>query len=162
MSVTVTYKSELTVIEALSAGVAAASDKSVTHSVFNTTATKTAVSTPPVTQVAAFDQALVGGAATIDLTNLSGTNLAAVVGTGLRIQFLKLKAATANANPITISKGASNGYNGFGANFNLELAPGGEALLFANDAGGDVAAGNKTLDLAGTGTQVMECEFVLG
>jgi hypothetical protein len=40
--------------------------------------------------------------------------------------------------------------------------PGGEATFFLNDAGGDIGGSNKTLDLVGTGSQVLQVEAVLG
>lgn len=162
MGLSVTYRSDLTVVETLTENAAALSDPNVTHSEYNARLTAGGTSTPPVTKVASFEQALTVGAATIDLTALVGTNGAEVDGTGLRVQFLKLRAKSTNANPITISQGAVNGYDGFGTDFSLTLQPGAEVLLRTLDAGGDIGGANKDLDLAGTGSQVLECEFVLG
>jgi hypothetical protein len=164
MSVSVAYQAKVAVTETLEANVPATptGSRSVVHSAWDSTKTLKNDSTPPATKVAAFEQALTGGAATIDLTALSGTNGAAVVGTGLRVQVLRVRAPATNGNPITIAKGASNGYDGLGASFSHTLVPGGEATFFLNDAGGDIGAGNKTLDLVGTGSQVLQVEAVLG
>ncbi len=163
MSVSVSYVSNLTVAEALETNVADLSDKSIVHSGFNTALTASAASTPPATKVAAGVVNVTSGAGSIDLTSLPlGAQGAAVDFTGLRVQFLKLKAPATNANPITISKAVSNGYDGFGAAFSLTLYPGGEQLIRTNDAGNDVGGANKALTLAGTAAQGIDIEVVAG
>jgi len=164
MSVIVTYQAKVSVAETLEANVPAtpSASRSVVHSAWDSTKTLKNDSTPPATKVAAFEQALTAGVATIDLTSLLGTNGAEVDGTGLRVQVLRLRAPATNGNPIVISVGASNGYDGFGEDFSLALAPGAEALLFSKDAGSDISGSHKTLDLAGTEVQVLQVEVVLG
>jgi len=164
MSVTVTYLAKVTAVETLETNVpaAAAANRKVTHSLFDTSKTLDGSSTPPATLVAAFEKALAAGVATIDLRALVGTNNVPVDGNGLRVQVLRIRAKSTNANPITIAKGASNGYDGFGAGFSLTLAPGAEQQLFTNDGGGDISGTNKTLDLTGTLTQALEVEIILG
>jgi len=162
MSVSLAYKAEVGVTEVLSTNVPAGTDKTVTHTGYNTTKTLNGTSSPPATKVAAFEQALTGGAATIDLSALVGTNGATVVGTGLRVQAVKFRGKSDNANPITVAKGASNGYDGFGASFSITLDPGAEVTILPDDAGSDIGSGNKNLDVSGTGTQVLECIIVLG
>ena len=162
MSITVTYTSSATVKEVLetNAGSATAAHRTVTHDQFNTSKTLSAGSTPPVTRVAAFTQALTDGAATIDLAALVGTNGVAVDGTGLKVQVLKVKNLGANA--LTIVPGASNGYNLAGAASKIILGANDEALLLFNDTQPDVASGARTLDLTGTGVQTSQWEIVLG
>lgn len=167
MSVALTYRSQVTVAETLTDadGVslsASETNRVVTHDQFNTTASLTSATTPPVTTVAAFRQALTDGAATIDLTALPGTNGASVSGTGLKVQAIKFKALSTNANVITITEGASNGYALAGASWSVALLAGQEFTLYGNDATPDVAAGDKTIDLAGTGTQSVDVIVVLG
>jgi len=162
MSVSVTYGSTLSVVETLTGNAVAASDKNVSHTLYNSTVSLTAATTPPATLVACFEKALAAGVATIDLTALSGTNGIVVDGTGLRVQMMKIRNKSTNANPITISFGAATPYDGFGAAFNLTLVPGAEALLRTIDAGSNIGAGCKHLDLAGTLAQVLEVEIVLG
>jgi hypothetical protein len=164
MSVNVAYQAKVAVTETLESNVPATptGSRSVVHSAWDSAKTLKSDSTPPATKVAAFEQALTGGAATIDLAALAGTNGATVAGSGLRVQVLRVKAPATNGNPITIAKGASNGYDGLGASFSHTLVPGGEATFFLNDAGGDVGGSNKNLDLAGTGVQVLQVEIVLG
>ena len=163
MSVSVSYVSQLTVTEALETNVGDLSDKSITHSGYNSAASSNAASVPPASKVAAGQVNMIAGAGSIDLTALAlGAQGTVVDMTGMRVQFIKVKALAGNANPITISKSVANGYDGFGASFSLSLAPGGEMLLRGNDGGNDVAAGNKGLTLAGTGTQGIALEVVAG
>ena len=113
MSVELTYAATVTVVETLEDNVPAATgaNRKVRHDQFNGAAGLTASTTPPVTKVAAFEKALSAGAATIDLTNLTGTNGATVDGTGLKVQVLKIKNKATNANPITIKTGLTDGYD---------------------------------------------------
>ena len=117
-----------------------------------------------LTQAAHFMKALSGGVGTIDMEALPNVNGGAVVvGTGLRVKWAYFANPSTNANPITISFGAANPYVGFGAAFNITLAPGAKfGPIFTNDAGSDISGTCSDLDLAGTGVQALECEFVLG
>ena len=163
MSVTVTFTSYLKAVETLVTNVpaASASGNTITHDQFGTLKTLNASSTPPVSKMAAFQQALTAGAATIDLTSLTGTNGASVDGTGLRVQAIKFRNPAAN-DPMTIVEGAANSYDGVGADFSLVLAGGAEALLFLNDAGTDISGTNKTLDISGTAVEELDVEIIMG
>jgi len=163
MSVNVNYQSKITAVETLEANIdSLGTDKQVTHNQFDTTKTLTSSTTPPVTKIAAFPQALTAGAATIDLTSLLGVNGAAVSGLGLKVQILKIKNKVGSANPISIAPGAANGYDIFGADFKVTLQPGQEATFYSNDATPDIGAEDKTLDLAGTDEQECEITIVMG
>ena len=159
---TLQYVTGLTVTEILAANVASLGDKTVQHTAFNKTARLDSTTTPPVSLVAAFQQALDGGAATIDLAALVGTNGATVDATGKKVQAVKFANPSTNDNAITVAVGAANGYDLSGAAFSITLQPGQEFVYFGNDATPDVAAGDKTLDLAGTLAQVLNCIIVLG
>ena len=165
MSVTLSYTSNLTATEVLESNVPAVANtanKEVKHTGFNKAVTLNASSTPPATKVAAFEQALTAGAASIDLTSLTGTNGVTIDGTGLKVQAIKLINKAANSAAMTISIGASNGYDGWGANFEVDVAPGAEVVLFTNDAGSDIGATNKTLDIAGSGTETAQIIIIMG
>lgn len=163
MSVEVTFKTTITNVETLENNVpAAAADKAVTHSGFNTSKTLNSASTPPATKGNAFELALSGGAATLDLTAIPATGGGTYSGSGLKVQLLRIRNKAANANSISIAVGASNGYELAGSDFKVTLAPGQEFTFYGNDATPDVAAGDKELDLAGTGTQAVEIDIVLG
>lgn len=160
MSTIAKLTSRLTVTEMLSGNRPFAADAkaAVIHDLLD----QVDVTVTPVTKVAGFQKALAAGVATIDLTALVGTNGQAVDGTGLRVEALKVRNPLANANPITIKIGASNGYDGFGTTFALTLAPGATALLKPLDAGSDIGATKKTLDLTGTLVQALDVLVVLG
>jgi hypothetical protein len=162
MSVTTTYASTVTTVETLETNVPAASagDKTVTHNGFNSSAALNAGSTPPATKCAYFTQALTAGAATIDLTALTGTNGATVNGTGLKLQVLKIK--NLGANTLTITTGASNGYAVAGADFSVALAQNQEFTFYGNDATPEIASDAKTIDLAGTSAQTSQVTIVMG
>lgn len=164
MAVTVTYAATVNTVETLSTNVPAIStaNNTITHSGYSTTATLTASTTPPVTQCAYFLKALTVGAATIDLTALTGTNGATINGTGLKVQVAKFKNPATNANNITVKFGAANPYNLLGASWTLILAPGQEITVYGNDATPDIAAGAKDIDLSGTGSQELQCSIIMG
>ena len=165
MSVTLSYTSNLTATEILESNVPAVSitaNKEVKHTGFNKVVTLNSSSTPPTTKVAAFEQALAAGAATIDLTALTGTNGVSVDGTGLKVQAIKLVNKAANSTAMTLSKGLTNGYDAWGANFEVDVAPGAEIVMFTNDAGSDIGAANKTLDIAGSGIETAQIIIIMG
>ena len=164
MSVTVTYVSTLTAAEVLTTNVPDAAAPTVTHNGFNSSATLNAASTPSVSKMASFQKALSGGAATIDLTALVGTNGAAVDFTGLKAAAVKFQNPATNANAITVKAGASNAYLLHGASWSIILQPGEEYLWKAGvvNAAPTVGASLKNIDLAGTGTQALNCELIAG
>lgn len=109
--------------------------------------------TPNVTEGDFVQQLMTAGAATIDLAALASTQSRAFSLSGLKVRMFKVTALAGNLNPVTLSKGATNGYTGFGSAFSVTLQPG-QSWTF-EDAGNGVAVSGtvKTLDLAGTGTQ---------
>ena len=142
MSVRLTYGSGVTVEETLETGVPAQSGGSaIKHNGYNTDHVLNASSTPPATKSVAIEQALTAGAATVDLVALTGTNGATVNGTGLRVQCLKFRNKSTNGAVMSIAEGSVNGYDGFGAGFDIELAVGAEVTVYTNDAGGDILEG---------------------
>src|SRR3954469_7660829 len=106
MSVSATYKSNLTIRETLTAE--AAGTPTITHSGFDSSKSLSASTTPSVTKMIARTLSLSTGALTIDLTSLTGTASSSVTLSGLKIQMMKIKNTATHA--ITIAKGASNGY----------------------------------------------------
>lgn len=108
-----------------------------------------------VTVTAQGQIAMTAGAATLNLAAAPGTaGPTAVDATGLKLRTLLIRSKSDNANPITIAKGASNGFTGLGANFFVRLDPG-KAAAFEGDATA-VASGVRTFDISGTGAQVLE------
>ena len=164
MAVDLTLTAAITAVETLpgNAPYASASNKRVTHTLKNVSSVLGASTTPPVTKYAGFLQALSTGTATIDLTSLTGTNGAAVTGLGLKLQAAKFTATSTNTGTITLVEGASNGYEMLGNAFSIILQPGQWFMFYGNDAAPDVAAGAKTIDLSGTGSESVDCELVFG
>jgi hypothetical protein len=120
-------------------------------------------SSPAASEHAEFQKAMVSGAGTIDLTAMPGKTVNETInGTGLKVQMAKFRALATNANPITIVKGASNGYALLGASMNVTLLPGQSQTLNLDGAAPTIGSGAKTLDISGTGTQVLEVELVMG
>ncbi len=161
MSVTVAYVSQITVQETL-VNAPAIPSPVVSHTLYNTSADLTASTTVPVTQVANFSQALSTGAATINLRTLSGTNNEAIDGNGLKVQLAKFGNPSTNANAITVTFGASNGYLLGGAAWKFILQPGMEITVYGCDATPDIDDSHKTIDLAGTGSQALRVSLILG
>lgn len=121
-------------------------------------------SDPPGKYYSAQTLALVAGAATIDLTNLPGLQ-AAIDATGLKLNFLRIRGEADGSNAkLTISEGAANPYELFGAANPIEYpAACTKPFTFEFDEGlADVAAGAKNIDLAGTGTDSFFIEMILG
>lgn len=162
MSVSVTYAATCTVAETLAnnTGSAPASTRVVTHTDYNETASLTAATTPPVTTVAAFLLTLTAGAATIDLRALTGTNGASTDGNGLKVQILRFK--NLGANIMTLTPGASNGIDLLGSASSLAVPAGGHFMMYFNDASPDISSTDKTIDVAGTGSQTAEVTIVMG
>lgn len=157
MAVSVNYAFLATVTETLEAGVAGVNSPQLKFEAYNESATLNALSTPPATKQAQFLLTLSGGAATINLAALTGAN-GTVDGTGLRVQLIRVKNLGANA--MTFSEGASNGIALACGTFIVPA--GGIVQMLLNDASPDIASGDRTIDVAGTGTQTAEVTIIMG
>jgi hypothetical protein len=163
-TISAAYSALLTVTQTMT-GEFIGSDETFTVDGLNATATLNASSTPPATKQASGTQAMTAGAATLDLTALPGDTADETKDmTGLKLQLAILKAPSTNANPITISQGASNAYglDAAGGTWSLTLDPGQFVLLYLDDNAEDVAAGAKEIDLAGTAAQELDYLLVFG
>ena len=162
MAVKLNYQAVATVMETLESNVAgaAAGNRVVTLNQYNSSAQLDANTTPPVTKTAVFLATLSGGALTLDLTALTGTNGIAVDGTGLKVQLFKIK--NKGANNLTVKFGASNPYNLLGASWTMILAQNQEISFYGNDASPDISSSAKNIDLSGTTTQTSEVVIVMG
>lgn len=101
---------------------------------------------------------LTGGALTLDLTSLIGTNGIAIDGTGLRVQLLKIVNLSQSA-PLTFGQGASNGYPLHGA---ITLQPGQKDMFFGNNQSAVISPTVKSIDLTGGSGETFELHLVLG
>lgn len=164
MSVVVTYRSQLDVVETFNDTFLDASDKTLKFTGLSTPQTTYTGSSNPgaVTKQVNFEKTLSSGAGTIDLRNLVGAAGAVVDANGLKVKFAKLRGKNGNANPITITKGASNGLDAFGTAFSFDLKADQEALFYLADGSITIDSTHKTLDLAGTGSQVLQVELIMG
>jgi len=102
--------------------------------------------------VAQTSVALSVGSGSVDLTAAPFSG-----GTKTPIRAFFLNPAS-NANSITIAKGGTNGYTGFGASFSITLAPGESCQLNATTP---LSGSVKTLDLSGTGSQALVVQVQL-
>lgn len=161
-AVSVTYAAKSTVVETLPTNTGSAADarRKVTHDQYNEETTLDSTTTPPATQCAHFLLTLTAGAATVDLRALTGTNGASVDGNGLKVQILRVK--NLGANILTLTPGASNGIDLLGASSSIAIPAGGHFQMYFNDASPDIAAADKTIDCAGTGSQTSEWSIVMG
>lgn len=163
MTIAVTYNGTLTTSEV---PVVAATHMTAGQKIVSTLGQSlgglVAGSTPPCYSRAGADLAMSGGTATLDLTAAIGLNGATVSGATKRVQFAKFAAPAANNLAVTIAQGASNGYDGFGADFSITLEPGAEVLYMLNTAGAVIGGANKILDITGTTTDAISYEIIFG
>lgn len=160
MGISVSYVSQLTVVETASGAFVSSDDNTITTRL-NTTTTLNSGTTPAATKYSAFTKALSGGAGTIDLTSLSGSTPSETVSfSTLKVRAFKFQNPGSNA--ITVTPGASNGLNLLGADFTLVIPAGGEVLMTLNAGSVTVDNTHKTLDLAGTGTDTLNVELIAG
>src|SRR5215475_5914347 len=126
MAVNVSYTAGIAATETLDGGTGATDVQSgqgnVVHNQWNQNIALTSVTTPATTKYASVAQALTAGAATVDLTALTGTNGAAVNANGLKLVAVRFQ--NPGSNPITVAKGASNGYTGLGASLSITIPAG--------------------------------------
>lgn len=160
-AVTVTWKMFATTIETITGNTGSLDSESaaetVTHSAFDESGTLNAGSTPAGTKTANFILTLTTGAATIDLTNLSGLNGAVVTGLALKIQIIRIKNLGANA--MTFVAGASNGYV---LASTIVVPPSGVAMIYGAGGMAAVGASTKNIDVSGTGSQTAEITIIFG
>ena len=135
----------------------------LSHTGFGTTsATLTPNTTPAVTKPASFVVTMTAGAATIDLTSISGAQ-GTISGSGLKVQMIMFQGKSGNGAAVTIAKGASNGYTGLGSAFSVTIpTAGAECTFYGNNAAGAVGSTNKTLDVSGTGTDALNVTVWFG
>lgn len=151
------------VFDATSLPGATGAGATLTHNQFNMAETTyNSSSSVPVTDVLAFKKTLSSGTGTVDLTSLTGTLGEAVTLLGKKVQAVILYNPTANANSITITEGASNGHALMGTAWKVILLPGQRLTWFGNEASEDVASGDKTWDLTGTGSQYLYIAIAAG
>lgn len=165
MAVAVAKNLQLTVLENNSTAapdVNVSSGGVLVHDQWNTQVKYDSTTTPAVSKTASFQAALSGGALTIDLTSLTGSNGGSVTFTTLKVVTARFQNPSTNANAIVIGKGAANGYTGFGATFLISVPPGGEYCVDLSTGGVTVDGTHKTLDMTGTAAQALNVSLTAG
>ncbi len=158
MAVSVSYGFKLTTRETLTSGAVDVSSPVLVHSAYDESGVLNASSTVPATKYCAFLLTLSAGAYTINLASLTGAGGATIDGTGLRVQAIRIK--NLGANNMTFAEGASNGIALVG--LPIVVPPSGVIQHYFADASPDIASGDRTIDVSGTGTQTAEVTLVLG
>lgn len=163
MSVNVQYFATVDTDETIAANSAAVSDSSsVELTGYSDSLNINENTTITATKAAYFEVPLVAGAATIDLTSLEGINGASVDFTGLKVRIAKFRNKAGNVDDITVSVGASNGYELAGSGFEETLSAGQHAQHYLADSAPTVGASDKTIDVSGTGVEVLEVALIAG
>lgn len=159
MSVSASIALQATVTEILEGNTASASpaNRTVTHALFNVAKTLNGTSTPAVTQQAHFVVALTTGAATVDLTALTGTNNVTVNGTGLVVRYVRVN--NLGENPLTIEPGDSNPHDFFGES---DVTAGGTVAVYAPGTTTTIASGARIWKLTGSGAEQSQWTVILG
>jgi hypothetical protein len=162
MGVTASYVSNLTIVENITRQEASSSNSKITYDQLNTGITLDGTTSPAVTKQASFRQAMTTGAATVDLTAITPQGEAAVTGNGLKVMAWKIKAPLTNSAVVAITVGASNGLTLMGSAWKESLQPGQEVSGYCAGLGTTIDSTHKTLDMAGTGTDALDIQFVFG
>lgn len=160
MAVSSTFAFTCDTRETLTAGVDGADNPVIYHNGFNVTGVIDSTTTPDAEGIVSKTLAMTAGAYTIDLSSMTGTNGAAVNMTGKAIRIFRIENAGAAA--MTIAKGASNGHTGLGATFQAAIPIGGAIQFYLKSGGVAVSGTDKTLDIAGTGTDSFNLTIVYG
>jgi hypothetical protein len=154
MTIIVTTKSDVTVVERLSVG--PSGNQRITDQGANTTQLKlNAQSDPPVSAKSHFAQPLSEGAATIDLLNLVGSQNQTLETANLRIQALKVQ--NPNPNPLVVTPATADGYA-----LTFVVPAQGEILITSQNLMPAVASGAHLVSLTGTDAQTSNWMVVLG
>ncbi len=164
----VQFINQMNVTEALQ-DAPAASGQNVTSVAFNpSTVQYTPSTTIPMVNYSGVTYTLSGGgAATIDLTDLLGTQ-GNIDGTGLRVRALRVQGSDASNGALTISPGASNPYEFFGPGNELVYPAGNtkpitfefeDGLALITDVSG---VGASQIDLAGDASDEFKIEIIVG
>lgn len=165
MSVSADFDLLCSVTETLTGPFVDPANPTVGFNGLNTSGVLNAGSTVPATKHAADVCTMSDGTGSINLAALPGkTAEETVVGTGLKVQILILRAKATNANPITVAKGASNGYglNAANGTWSETLDPGQVRAFYLKDSAPDIASDKRVWDVTGTGAQGLEYQIVMG
>lgn len=121
----------------------------------------TGSTTPACSLDCCLSLALISGAVTLDLTAIPDPVLGTITATGLTPYVTRFQNPAANANPITMTVGGTDGYAGYGAGWNLTLQPGEEAVIL-KQAASNITSLLKEIAFTGTGAQTINIQMAFG
>lgn len=163
MSVQVNWSALLTISETLIVQLPQSDDPVIVEQIVGSNGEFTSATTPAVTEQYSDNLDLVAGTVTIDLTALDKGTLPDLDATGLKVQFIKIKADPTNTGTITAKPAAVNGYDLFGATGEQVLAAGAEILINANSALDAVGAADKDIDVTSSDADAkLKIQLVFG
>lgn len=106
--------------------------------------------------------ALTAGALTIDLTALTNTLGETIATTGKKVRAIAIVPTSTNTGALTFTEGSSNGYELGGNTWKYALTAGQYFMVYCDADTPDVAAGAKTIDVTGTGTETFDILIIFG
>jgi hypothetical protein len=136
-------------------------DKYVTHRI-RTLLQMTSATTPDAELIYSTTQALSGGSATIDLKSISNTEGTTIVTDGKKVRAFAAKATSTNENALTLTEGASNGYELMGDGWKVALEASDSFLVVLNDNAPAIGDSAKTIDLSGTLSESVDILIIFG
>ena len=163
-SITATGILNLSIKETLTTSVGSDSPDPVTGHLSFQTDELTASTTVPATIVVDVTHTLSGGALTVDLTSLTGTNGSSVTASGLKLQYFTAKCPASNTGALTLTTGSVNGFSidDAAAAWLIPVHPGGWVAWYGVNLSQDVAGGDLAIDLSGTSTDTVDMMYVFG
>ena len=160
------WQTSVTAIEEVQ-GDEAADGKYVTSDQFNAgQQTHTSSTTVPVQRYSGQEYTLDGaGEAVIDLTDIEALQ-DNIDGTGMKVNFVRVKNKSTNSGTLTIGPAAANGYDLWGSGVDLDVPVGSEVSQSFNEKLADISCvsgvGGYRIQLAGTAGDVIRVELGLG
>ncbi len=150
-SVTAKYNFLLSVYETLGLTQDLAADPAITHAITGLSGVLDGTTAVPLTKAWSDTRTLSGGTETLDLTALTRSPAATVDCTGLKIQFVLIKADAANTQVLTVAGAAATPYEFYGdASGQISIPAGGVNYLYGKDALADVSATVKSVTISST------------
>ena len=164
MAVAFVHQVVATATETLASTLPTIASQQIPHNTLNSASeTFGAATAVPVSVVIGIRVTLSAGAATLNLAAALDELGRTIDLTGLKVQSLRVKPVSTNANVISLTSGASSGYNlGSSSSFKWSGYATDEADFLWRDTNPDVDNTHKNIDFAGTGTQAIDLQIVAG
>jgi len=152
------------VIESLSATNLSGTTSSAAEKVnkINKVREMTSGTTPDAEVVYMGTEALTAGTATIDLKALTNSEGDTIVTEAKKVRAIFMGATSSNTAAITLTEGASNGYELGGDGWKLALTDEQWAIIYLGSDAPAVGDSTKNIDISGTGTESVKLLIVFG